>query len=93
LREVSWELGFAWVPQQFACSVPGLGVPAGRGIPLLPDVPDGERRDGRPQRVIGREDAVIPVPVPPRLRDQICEPVQKLKGRKLDKERRRCSSD
>ncbi|MCX7429453.1 MAG: hypothetical protein NTY17_00245, partial [Planctomycetia bacterium] len=33
-------------------------VPAGRGIPLLADIPDGERRDGRPQRVIRREDAV-----------------------------------
>jgi hypothetical protein len=36
-------------------------VPAGRGIPLLADVADGERRDGRPQRVVRREDAVIAV--------------------------------
>jgi hypothetical protein len=51
---------------------------------IPPALPDGEGRDGRPQRVIGREDAVIPVPVPPRLRDQIRKPVEELKGRKLD---------
>jgi hypothetical protein len=42
-----------------------------RGISPLADVADGQRRDGRPQRVIRREDAVISMPVPPRLRDQI----------------------
>jgi hypothetical protein len=46
-------------------------VPARRGIPLLADIPDGECRDGRTQRVMGREDAVIAVPVLPRLRDQV----------------------
>ena len=59
-------------------------VLSGRGIPPLADVADGERRDGRPQRVIRREDAVIAVPVPPRLRNEIGEPVQELKRRKLD---------
>jgi hypothetical protein len=31
--------------------VPGLGVPAGHGIALLPDVPDGQCRDGGPERL------------------------------------------
>jgi hypothetical protein len=56
--------------------VPGLGMSAGRGIALLADVPDRQRGDGRPQRVVRREDAVIPAPVPPRLRDEIGEPIQ-----------------
>jgi hypothetical protein len=30
-----------------AAIVPGMDVPAGRGNPLLADVPDGERRDKR----------------------------------------------
>jgi hypothetical protein len=64
--------------------VPGLGVHAVRRISLLPDVPDGQCRDGRPERVIRGEDAVIPVPVPPRLRDEIGEPVEELEWRKFD---------
>jgi hypothetical protein len=28
-----------------------MDVPAGRGISLLADVAEGDRRDGRPQRV------------------------------------------
>jgi len=59
-------------------------VPAGRGSPPLADVADGQRRDGRAQRVIRRKDAVIAVPMPSRLRDEICKPVEELKGRKLD---------
>jgi hypothetical protein len=54
-------------------------VPAGRGIPLLAEVADGERRDGRPQRVVRRKDAVIAVPVLPRLRDQVRKPIEELK--------------
>ena len=49
-------------------------LPARRGIALLPDVPDSQSREGFPQRVIGSEDAVIPVPVPPRLWDEIGKP-------------------
>jgi hypothetical protein len=59
-------------------------VPAGRRIPLLADVPDGQRRDGRAQRVIRREDAVIAMPVLPRLRDQVRKPIEELKRRELD---------
>jgi hypothetical protein len=56
--------------------VPGLGVFTGHGIALLPDVTDGERRDGRPQRVVQRKHPVIPMPVFSRLRDEIGEPVE-----------------
>jgi hypothetical protein len=59
-------------------------MPAGRGISPLADVPDRQRRDGRPQRVVRRKDAVIPVPMPSRLRDEIRKPVEELKGRELD---------
>jgi hypothetical protein len=41
--------------------------------------PEGERRDGRPQRVVRRKDAVIAVPVLPRLRDQVRKPIEELK--------------
>ncbi|MEX0670788.1 MAG: hypothetical protein WD060_10075 [Pirellulales bacterium] len=52
-----------------------MGVAAAfRGIPPLADVPDGQCRDGRPQRVVQREDAVIPMPVLAWLRDEIGEP-------------------
>ena len=33
-------------------------VPAGRGIPLLADIPDGERRDSRAQRRRSRQSSV-----------------------------------
>ncbi len=51
-------------------------MPAGSGVALLADIPDRQSGDGRPQRVVRREDAVIPVPVSPRLRDQIRKPIQ-----------------
>ena len=59
-------------------------MPTGRGLALLADVPDGECRHGPPELVIGRKDAVIPMPVLPRRRDEIGEPVQELKRRELD---------
>ena len=49
-------------------------MPARRGIALLPDIPDRQSRDARPQRVIGSEDAVIPVPMLARLWDEIRKP-------------------
>ena len=59
-------------------------VPACHGIAMLANVPDRQRRDGRPERVIRREDTVIPMPVLPRRRDEIGEPVEELKRRELD---------
>jgi hypothetical protein len=61
--------------------VPGLGVSAGHGIVLLPD---RQCRDGRPQRVIRRKHPVIAMPVPPRLWEEIGEPVEELKRRELN---------
>jgi len=49
-------------------------LPARRGIALLPDVPDRQSRDGRPQRVVRRKYSVIAMPVPPRLWDEIRKP-------------------
>ncbi len=54
-------------------------MPTGRGLAWLADVPDRERRDGFPEPMIRREHSVIPMPVLPRWRDEIGEPVEKLK--------------
>ncbi len=56
-------------------------MPTGYDIALLADVADRQSRDVRPQRVIGSEDAVLPVPVFPRLWDEIGEPIEELKRR------------
>ena len=53
-------------------------------VPLLADIPNGNRRDRLPQRVVRRKHPVIPVPVPPWRRDQRCKPVKKLKRCQLD---------
>jgi hypothetical protein len=50
-------------------------MPARRGLAPLADVPDGQCRDGGPERVIRRKDAVIPVPVLARRRHEVGEPV------------------
>jgi hypothetical protein len=55
-------------------------MPAGRGIAQLATVPDSERRDGGPELVIRGEHPWLvssrqAVPVLPRRRDQIREPV------------------
>jgi hypothetical protein len=60
------------------------GLPAGRGIAPLADVPDRQRRDGPPQLVIRRRHLVIAMPVPPRRRNEIGEPVEELNRRELD---------
>jgi hypothetical protein len=62
-----------------AGSVSGLSVPAGRGIVMLPDIPDRQRRDGRPQPVIRGKDAVIPMPVLPRRRHEVRQTIAELK--------------
>jgi hypothetical protein len=59
-------------------------MPAGHSLLPLADVADRERSDGGPELVIGRKDAVIPMPMLPRRRDEIGEPVQELKRRELD---------
>ena len=59
-------------------------MPAGRGLLPLADVPDRERSDGGPELVIGRKDAVIAMPMLPRRRDEIGQPVQELKRREFD---------
>ena len=65
-------------------AVPVTRMPASLGLLPLADVADGERRDGWPERVIRRKDAVISVPVLARRRHKVGEPVEKLKRRELD---------
>jgi hypothetical protein len=61
-----------------------VSVSAGRGLALLADVPDRECRDGFSQPVIRRKHPVVAMPVLPRRRDEIGEPVEELKRREFD---------
>ena len=56
-------------------------MPTSRGITRLADIPDGERRDGGPELVIRGEHPVIAMPVLPRRRHEIGQPVQEVKRR------------
>ena len=58
--------------------------PAGRGVAPLADVPDRQRRDCPPELVIRRKYPVVAMPVLPRRRDEIGEPVEELKRREFD---------
>ena len=53
-------------------------------LPLLADVTDCQRRDGPPQLVIRRKHPVVAMPVLPRRRHEIGEPVEELNWRELD---------
>ena len=59
-------------------------ISAGRGFALLADVADRECRDGFSQPVIRRKHPVIPMPVLPRRRHEVRQPVQELKRREFD---------
>ena len=61
-----------------------VSVSAGRGLALLTDVCDRECRDGFSQLVVRRKHPVVAMPVLPRRRDELGEPVEKLKRRELD---------
>jgi hypothetical protein len=54
------------------------GRPTRRVIAARADAPDGKGRDGGPEPVVRGEDAVIPMPVLPRWRDEVGEPVEEL---------------
>ena len=58
--------------------------PAGRVLAPLADIPDGQCRDGPPELVVGRKHPRVPMPMPPRRRHEIREPVKKLKPREFD---------
>ena len=59
-------------------------MPTSRGITRLADIPDGERGDGGPELVIRGEHPVIAMPVLPRRRHEIGQPVQEVKRREFD---------
>jgi len=59
-------------------------MPAGRGVAPLANVTNRQRRDCPPELVVRGKDAVISMPMLPRRRDEIGEPVQELKRRELD---------
>ena len=64
--------------------VTAAAMPAGHGLALLADVADRERCDGPPELVIRRKHPVVAMPMLPRRRDEIGEPVQELKWREFD---------
>jgi hypothetical protein len=59
-------------------------MPAHRGLWPTATVPDRERRDGGPERVIGPRHPAKPLPVSLRWRHEIGEPAEKLNRRKVD---------
>jgi len=59
-------------------------LPIGRSLAPFADIPESERSNGGPELVIGRKDAVIAMPVLPRRRHEVSEPVEELKRRELD---------
>ena len=59
-------------------------MPTGHSLTPLADVADRQRGDAFPQPVIRRKHSVIPVPVLPRRRDDIGEPVEELIRREFD---------
>ena len=63
--------------------VTAAAMPAGHGLALLADVADRQRRDGPPELVIRRKHPVIAMPVLPRRRHEVGEPVEELKRREL----------
>jgi len=54
-------------------------MPAGSRLAPVADVADGQSRDGGPELVIRGEHPVIAMPVLPRRRDEIRQPIEKLK--------------
>jgi hypothetical protein len=67
-----------------SCSLPVVRMPARRGFLPLADVPYRGRRDGGTELVIRCKHPVIPVPLLPRRRHEIRQPVETLKRRQLD---------
>ena len=59
-------------------------MPTIRGIAPLADIPDRESGDGGPELVIRGENPVIGMPVLPRRRHEISEPVQEVTRREFD---------
>jgi hypothetical protein len=60
------------------------GMPTGHSLGPLADIADRERRDGFSQPVVRSEYSVIAMPMLPRRRDEIGEPVKELKRREFD---------
>jgi len=68
---------------------PVARMPARRGIAMLADIPDRERRDGGPELVIGCKQPMIPMPMLARRRHEIRKPVQKPNRRETQPARAR----
>ncbi len=84
ILEASCERGFSRELQQPSAACPSPACPPVAALLCLPTFAFGQRRDGPPQRVIRRENAVLPVPVFSRWRHEIGEPVEELKQRQLE---------
>ena len=60
------------------------GMPVGSGVGPLADIPYRECRDGPSELVIRRKHPVVAMPVLPRRRHEVGEPVEELKRREFD---------
>ena len=67
-----------------SCGATVVRMSAGRGVLPLADIPDCQRRDGPPELVVGCKHPVVAMPVLPRRRHEIGEPVEELKRREVD---------
>jgi len=66
------------------CGMRTARMPAGRSLAPFADIPDGERRNGGPELMIRGEHPVIAMPVLPRRRHEVGEPVEELIRREFD---------
>jgi hypothetical protein len=71
----AWTLGGLDLPRIVE---PPVDEKASRGDRRRPDVADRQSGNGRPQRVIRREDTVVPMSVFSWRRDQVREAIEKL---------------
>ena len=67
-----------------SCGATVVRMSADRGVLPLADIPDCQRRDGPPELVVGCKHPVVAMPVLPRRRHEIGEPVEELKRREVD---------
>ena len=77
-REVSWEGDLSHELQRSPVACPPTACPAVAASPGLPTFDFGTGRDGGPELEIRGEHPVIPVPMLPRWRHEIGQPVQEV---------------
>ena len=83
IRDVSWQRALIRVAVAFR-GMPTDRMPASHGDAPLANVPDGQRRDGPPELVVGCKKSVVAMPVLPRRRHEIGQPIHEVTRREFD---------